>query len=58
LFALTPTSELIVLQAGEEKSTELARYKVSDSPTYAYPVLAGNRIFIKDQNSVTLYTTN
>lgn len=34
----------------------LARIKVADSPTYAYPVLAGNRIYIKDQDSVTLWT--
>jgi hypothetical protein len=58
LFVLTPTSELIVIKPGAEKSTELARYKVSESPTYAYPVVAGNRIFIKDQNSVNLYMVN
>lgn len=56
LIALTPSSELIVFQPDEKNSNELARYKVSESPTYAYPVLAGNRIFIKDQNSVTLYS--
>ena len=56
LMALTPSSELIVFQPDEKNSNELARYKVSESPTYAYPVLAGNRIFIKDQNSVTLYS--
>jgi len=34
----------------------LARFKVSDKQTYAHPVVAGNRLFIKDQDSVTLWT--
>jgi hypothetical protein len=36
--------------------TEQAKIKVADTPTYAYPVLSGNRIFIKDQESVILWT--
>ena len=55
LLALSPTSELIVFQPGE-KYTEVARYKVAGTPTYAYPVVADNRIFVKDQDSVTLWT--
>jgi len=34
---------------------QLATYKVADSPTHAYPVLSGNRIFIKDRDSLTLW---
>ena len=56
LLALTPSSELIAIQPNEKQYTELARIKVADSPTYAYPVISGNRVFIKDQDSVTLYT--
>jgi outer membrane protein assembly factor BamB len=56
LFALTPASQLVVFEPGEKAFKELARIKVADSATYAYPIVAGNRIFIKDQNSVTLYT--
>jgi outer membrane protein assembly factor BamB len=56
LMALTPGSELIVFQPGESKYTEQAKIKVADSPTYAYPVLSGNRVFVKDQDSVTLWT--
>ena len=55
LFALTPSSELVVFQPGE-KYTEVAKVKVADSPTHAYPVVSGNRLFIKDQNSVALLT--
>jgi hypothetical protein len=56
LLALNPSSQLLVLQPGEKEFKQLASYKVADSPTYAYPVVAGNRIFIKDQDSVTLWT--
>ena len=35
---------------------ELARIKVADTPTHAYPVVSGNRLFVKDQESVILYT--
>jgi len=51
-----PASELIVIEPNEKEYKELARYKVSNSNVYAYSVVAGNRIFIKDQDSLTLWT--
>ena len=56
LLALTPSSELVVVQPGGEKYTEVAKVKVADSATHAYPVVSGNRLIIKDQNSVALLT--
>ena len=56
LLALKPASDLVVFQPSDKAYTEVARIKVASSPTYAYPVVSGNRIFIKDQNDVTLYT--
>jgi outer membrane protein assembly factor BamB len=56
LVALTPSSELVVFQPSDKQYTELARIKVATTPTYAYPVLSGNRVFIKDQDSLTLWT--
>ncbi len=47
LLALTPSSQLIVFKPGEKTYTEVARIKVADSPTHAYPVVSGNRIFNK-----------
>jgi hypothetical protein len=58
LLALTPASQLIVFQPDEKAYTELARIKVADSPTHAYPVVSGNRIFAKDKDSVTLWTVD
>jgi hypothetical protein len=56
LAALTPNSELIFFQPSDKAYTELAKYKVASTPTYAYPVLSGDRMFIKDQESVILRT--
>lgn len=56
LFTLTPAGELGVIEPNGEKLVRLAKYKVADGQTYAYPVIAGKRIYIKDGESVTLYT--
>jgi len=47
---------LIALQPTDKGYNELARIKVAESPTHAYPVLSGNRLFIKDRDSVALLT--
>jgi outer membrane protein assembly factor BamB len=56
LMLLTPSMELIVFEPTDKKYTELARIKVAQTPTYAYPVVSGNRIFVKDAESLTLWT--
>jgi outer membrane protein assembly factor BamB len=56
LLGLTPAGELVVFKPSDESYTELARYKVAEGGTYAYPVAAGNQIYIKDQNNLTLWT--
>jgi outer membrane protein assembly factor BamB len=56
LIALTPKSHLIVFQPSDKAYTQVASIKVADTDTYAQPVLAGNKLFIEDQNSVTLWT--
>jgi hypothetical protein len=30
--------------------------KVAEKQTYSYPLVAGNRLFMKDQDSLTLWT--
>ncbi len=56
LLALTPASELIAFQPDGKAYSELARIKVGSSQTHAYPVASGNRLFVKDQDAVMLYT--
>jgi outer membrane protein assembly factor BamB len=54
LLALTPSAELIVFEPTDREFKQIAKYKVG-TDTYAYPVVAGNWIFIKDKDSVALY---
>jgi hypothetical protein len=56
LLALTPKMQLFVLQPTDKAYTEVASIKVADSATYAYPVVSGNRVFIRDHDSVALLT--
>jgi hypothetical protein len=53
---LTPKSNLIVFQPSDKEYTEVATIKVSDSATYAQPLLSGNRLFMEDADSVSLLT--
>lgn len=56
LLALTPAQELIVFQPGEKAYSEQARIKVAETQTHAYPIAAGNRLFIKDKDALILWT--
>jgi len=58
LLALPSGTGLIVIKINAKEYTELARIKVSDTPIYAHPVIVGNRIFIKDAETLTLWTLN
>jgi outer membrane protein assembly factor BamB len=56
LLALTPSAQLIVYEPSDKEFKQLASYKVADGDTYAYPIVAGNRVFVKDRDSVILWT--
>ena len=56
LLALTPASQLYVVQPSEKAFTQVASIKVADTPSYASPVISGNRIFIRDSDSVSMLT--
>jgi hypothetical protein len=56
LLALTPDGNLTVFEPSREAFKKLAQYKIAERGTYAYPIASGNRIFIKDQEAVTLWT--
>ena len=55
LLALTVKSELIVFQPDDKAYVELARIKVADTETWAHPIVAGKRIFIRDYDSIALW---
>lgn len=56
LLALTSDSELLAFKPSDKKYEQVAKYKVANSPTWAPPVIAGNRVFVKDKESLTLWT--
>ena len=56
VLALTSKSPLVAFEPNDKEYKELASFKVAENQTYAYPVVAGSRIFVKDQDSITLWT--
>ncbi len=55
LVVLTNDSELIIFKPDGKAYSEITRYKVAETPIYAHPVIAGNRVFVKDEESVTMF---
>ena len=58
LFSLEDDGELIVSRSSQTAFQPLRRYKVADTETWAQPAISGNRIFVKDVSSLTLWTLN
>jgi outer membrane protein assembly factor BamB len=56
ILALPSSGELVILKPDSAQYSELGRVKVAETATYACPVVAGNRVFVKDADSVTLWT--
>ena len=54
LLAITQKGEMTVIQPDDKEFKAIATYKISDGETFAHPVLAGNRIYIKDKDSLKL----
>lgn len=56
LFTINPGGELVAFAPGGKEYKELARYKVASGGTYAFPILTGNKVFIRDKTNLTLHT--
>lgn len=56
MVALNPSGRLVVFAPHDGEYQELASYKVASEGTYAYPILDGPHIFVKDRDSVILYS--
>jgi outer membrane protein assembly factor BamB len=56
VFSLENDGELVVLRASQTAFEPLRRYKVADAETWAQPAISGNRIFVKDVSTLTLWT--
>ena len=58
MVALPSTSNLIIYKPDKSEYIELANIKVADTPVYAHPVLVGNRIYVKDNETLVMWTTD
>jgi outer membrane protein assembly factor BamB len=58
LLLLNDDAELIVARSSKNGFEPLKRYTVADSATWAQPTVSGNRIFVKDVTSISLWTLN
>jgi outer membrane protein assembly factor BamB len=56
ILALTTNAELLVMQVGQASLPVQKRYQVSDSPTWAHPAIQGDRILIKDKDTLALWS--
>jgi outer membrane protein assembly factor BamB len=56
IVALPASGQLIVFEPNATEFKQVASYKVAPEATYGYPILTGNRIYIKDRNSLTMWT--
>ena len=58
LFLLNEDAELIVGRIGRAGLERIRGYTVADSATWAQPAISGNRLFIKDIDTVALWTVD
>jgi outer membrane protein assembly factor BamB len=57
-LALEDDGELLVSRWNASAFDPLRRYAVATSATWAQPVISGNRVFVKDVSTLTLWTFN
>lgn len=59
LLVLENDGELLVADGTKTSSFEpIKKYKVSEAQTWSAPAISGNRLFVKDETSVALWTLN
>jgi outer membrane protein assembly factor BamB len=56
VFSLEDDGELVVMRAGRAGFEAVTRYEVATSATWAQPAISGRRIFVRDVNTITLWT--
>ena len=56
ILSLQNDAELVVLPSSRTGFEPVQRYEVAESSTWTQPTLAGNRVYVKDIESLTLWT--
>ena len=53
---MTSDNSLVAFKPSKKEYVELAKYKISDTPlTWASPLIAGNRVFVKVREALALW---
>ena len=55
LLVQTSGGELLVVAADRTRYRELARYRLSESATWAHPALVGSRLLVKDRDHLLVF---
>lgn len=58
VLSLEDDGELVVLRGNQKAFDEVKRYKVADSDTWTQAAYSGNRIFVKDVSTLSLWSTD
>ena len=58
VFSLEDDGELVVFRRNGTMFEQVKRYQLADSETWAQPAISGNRIFVKDVSTLSLWTVN
>lgn len=56
ILALTVNGQLVAFKPSDKGYEELAKIKVDDGETWAHPIVAGKRVFVRDRDNVALWT--
>jgi outer membrane protein assembly factor BamB len=58
VFSLEDDGELVIFRPGASAFEAVQRYKLAETDTWTQPTISGNRIFVKDISTLTLWTLN
>ena len=58
ILSLEDDSELLVFRHNRARFEPMTRYRVASTATWTQPVFSGNRVFVRDVSSLTLWTTD
>jgi hypothetical protein len=56
LLSLESDGEFVIVRNSQTAFEPVRRYKVSETETWAQPAISGNRIFVKDVATLSLWT--
>jgi outer membrane protein assembly factor BamB len=56
ILALSETTGLIAFEPSGKGYAEVAHYKVSSTPGFSYPIVVGNRVYVKGEKNLSLWT--